>query len=136
MLGPELLRSSRGAPTRGPGGAGRFEYSPFLSTRPGNTSPLPGRGATARVILQTEQRMASLRLTQRQWRIYLTVWLVALAAVTGTLVGVALPRLLAKPPPATLSGGLIINPHVHAPSFTLRDQRGAMVSPSDLRGRV
>jgi protein SCO1/2 len=80
--------------------------------------------------------MASLRLTQRQWRIYLTVWLVALAAVTGALVGVAVPRLLAKPPPATLSGGLVINPHVHAPSFTLRDQRGAMVSPSDLRGRV
>jgi cytochrome oxidase Cu insertion factor (SCO1/SenC/PrrC family) len=80
--------------------------------------------------------MASLRVTQRQWRIYLTVWLVALAAVTGTLVGVALPRLLAKPAPASLSGGLIISPNVRAPSFTLRDQRGAMVSPADLRGRV
>jgi cytochrome oxidase Cu insertion factor (SCO1/SenC/PrrC family) len=81
--------------------------------------------------------MASVRLTRRQWRIYLTVWLVALAAVTGALVGVAVPRLLAKPAaPATLSGGLIINPSVPAPSFTLRDQQGAMVSPSALRGRV
>ena len=80
--------------------------------------------------------MASLRLTQRQWRIYLTVWLVALAAVTGALVGVTLPRLLAKSPPPRLSGGVIINPQQQAPSFTLRDQRGAMVSPSDLRGRV
>jgi protein SCO1/2 len=80
--------------------------------------------------------MASLRLTQRQWRIYLTVWLVALAAVTGTLLGVTVPRLLAKSPPPTLSGGLIIKPQVQAPSFTLRDQRGAMTSPADLRGRV
>jgi cytochrome oxidase Cu insertion factor (SCO1/SenC/PrrC family) len=80
--------------------------------------------------------MASVRLTQRQWRIYLTVWLVALAAVTGTLVGVAVPRLLARPPAATLSGGVIINPSVPAPTFTLRDQTGAMVSPSTLRGRV
>jgi protein SCO1 len=80
--------------------------------------------------------MASLRLTQRQWRIYLTVWLVALAAVTGTLVGLTVPRLLAKSPPPRLSGGVIINPQVPAPSFRLRDQRGAMISPSDLRGRV
>jgi protein SCO1 len=81
--------------------------------------------------------MASVRLTRRQWRIYLTVWLVALAAVTGALVGVAVPRLLAKPAaPTALSGGLIINPSVPAPSFTLLDQHGAMVSPSTLRGRV
>lgn len=80
--------------------------------------------------------MASLRMTQRQWRIYLTVWLVALATVTGALVGVTLPRILAKPPPPRLSGGVIINPQQQAPSFTLRDQRGAMISPSDLRGRV
>jgi protein SCO1 len=81
--------------------------------------------------------MASLRLTQRQWRIYLTVWLVALAALTGTLIGVTVPRLLAKSPPPSLTGGLIINPHsVPAPAFTLRDQRGAMVSLPDLRGRV
>ena len=81
--------------------------------------------------------MASLRLTRRQWRIYLTVWLVALAAVTGTLVGVAAPRLFAKPPPpAGLSGGVILNPSVPAPSFTLRDQQGALISPSQLQGRV
>jgi protein SCO1 len=81
--------------------------------------------------------MASVKLTGRQWKIYLTVWLVALAAVTGALVGVAVPRLLAKPPAAaTLGGGVIINPSVPAPSFTLRDQHGAMVSPSTLRGRV
>jgi cytochrome oxidase Cu insertion factor (SCO1/SenC/PrrC family) len=81
--------------------------------------------------------MASVRLTRRQWKIYLTVWLVALAAVTGALVGVAVPRLLAKPlAAATLGGGVIINPSVPAPSFTLRDQHGAMISPSTLRGRV
>ena len=81
--------------------------------------------------------MASFRLTQRQWRIYLTVWLVALAAVTGTLVGVAAPRLFAKPaPPAGLSGGVILKPSLPAPAFSLRDQQGAMISPSQLRGRV
>jgi protein SCO1/2 len=81
--------------------------------------------------------MASLRLTRRQWRVYLTVWLVALAAVTGALVGVAAPRLLARPaPPARLSGGLILNPSVPAPAFTLRDQTGSMISPETLRGRV
>jgi protein SCO1/2 len=81
--------------------------------------------------------MASLRLTRRQWRIYLTVWLVALAAVTGTLIGVTLPRLLAPSPSPSLGGGMIIKPHtVQAPAFTLRDQRGATVSLSDLRGRV
>ena len=80
--------------------------------------------------------MASIRLTRRQWTIYLTVWLVALAAVTGTLVGLAVPRLFAKAPSPTLSGGVILNPAVPAPSFTLRDQQGAMISPSALRGRV
>jgi len=82
--------------------------------------------------------MASLRLTRRQWRVYLTVWLVALAAVTGALVGVAAPRLFARPAaaPARLSGGVIINPSVQAPAFTLRDQSGAMISPATLRGQV
>ncbi len=81
--------------------------------------------------------MASLRLTRRQWRIYLTVWLVALAAVTGTLIGVTLPRLLVPSPPPSLTGGVVINPGtVPAPGFTLLDQRGAMVSLPDLRGRV
>jgi cytochrome oxidase Cu insertion factor (SCO1/SenC/PrrC family) len=83
--------------------------------------------------------MASVRLTRRQWRIYLTVWLVALAAVTGALVGVAVPRLLAKQPAApaaALGGGVIINPSVPAPSFYLRDQAGAIVSMSTFRGSV
>ena len=81
--------------------------------------------------------MASLRLTRRQWRIYLTVWLVALAAVTGTFAGIMVPRLLAKSPAPTLSGGLVIKSHsVQAPDFTLRDQQGKMVSLPDLRGRV
>ena len=81
--------------------------------------------------------MASVRLSRRQWRIYLTVWLVALAAVTGALVGVTVPRLLAKPVAATtLGGGVIINPSVPAPSFYLRDQQGATVSMSTFRGSV
>lgn len=81
--------------------------------------------------------MASLRLTRRQWRIYLAVWLVALAAVTGALVGVAAPRLFSRPaPPPRLSGGVILNPSVQAPAFTLRDQQGTMISLSDMRGRV
>jgi protein SCO1 len=81
--------------------------------------------------------MPSLRLNQRQWRIYLTVWLVVLAVVTGTLIGVTVPRLLATAPSPILTGGVVINPHtVQAPDFSLRDQRGAMVSLLDLRGRV
>jgi cytochrome oxidase Cu insertion factor (SCO1/SenC/PrrC family) len=81
--------------------------------------------------------MASLRLTQRQWRIYLTVWLVALAAVTGTLIGITVPRLLMRAPVPVLGGGIVIKANsVQAPAFTLRDQRGVMVSLSDLRGRV
>ena len=82
--------------------------------------------------------MASLRLTQRQWRIYLTVWLVALAALTGTLIGVLVPRLLISPSPASLAGGLVMKAHtVPAPDFTtLHDQRGAIISLADLRGRV
>jgi protein SCO1/2 len=81
--------------------------------------------------------MASLRLTQRQWRIYLTVWLVALAVLTGTLIGVLLPRLLISHPPAGLTGGLVMKADsVPAPDFTLRDQRGATISLADLRGRV
>jgi len=81
--------------------------------------------------------MASVRLTRRQWRIYLTMWLVALAAVTGTLIGLTIPRLLATSPPSSLSGGVIIRPHqVRAPDFALRDQTGAMVSLPALRGRV
>jgi protein SCO1/2 len=81
--------------------------------------------------------MATLRLTQRQWRIYLTVWLVALAALTGTLIGVLVPRLLVSHPSPSLTGGLVMQAHsVPAPDFTLRDQRGASISLTDLRGRV
>ncbi|MDQ6877404.1 MAG: SCO family protein [Candidatus Dormibacteraeota bacterium] len=81
--------------------------------------------------------MSSLRLTQRQWRIYLTVWLVVLAAVTGTLICVTVPRLLAGHPSPSLTGGIVLKANsVPAPGFTLRDQRGATVSLSDLRGRV
>jgi protein SCO1/2 len=81
--------------------------------------------------------MASLRLTQRQWKLYLTVWLVALAAVAGALVGVVAPRFFARPAaPAALSGGVILDPAVPAPAFTLLDQQGDMVSPAALRGRV
>jgi cytochrome oxidase Cu insertion factor (SCO1/SenC/PrrC family) len=81
--------------------------------------------------------MASLRLTQRQWRIYLTVWLVVLAALGGTLIGVLVPRLLVTTPPPTLGGGLVIKAGtVPAPDFALRDQRGTTVSLADLRGEV
>jgi protein SCO1/2 len=81
--------------------------------------------------------MATLRLTQRQWRIYLTVWLVALAALTGTLIGVLVPRLIVSHPSSSLTGGLVMQAHsVPAPDFTLRDQRGASISLTDLRGRV
>jgi protein SCO1/2 len=81
--------------------------------------------------------MASLRLTQRQWRIYLAVWLVALAILVGTLVGVLLPRLLVSRPAPVLSGGLVMPANsVPAPDFALRDQRGAMISLAALRGRV
>jgi cytochrome oxidase Cu insertion factor (SCO1/SenC/PrrC family) len=81
--------------------------------------------------------MASLRLTQRQWRIYLTVWLVALAVLTGTLIGVLVPRLFIRPPSPGLTGGIVMQAHsVPAPDFTLRDQRGATVSLAELRGSV
>jgi cytochrome oxidase Cu insertion factor (SCO1/SenC/PrrC family) len=81
--------------------------------------------------------MASLRLTQRQWRMYLAVWLVALAALTGILIGVLVPRLLVSAPSRSLTGGLVMKANsVPAPGFTLRDQRGATFSLADLRGKV
>jgi cytochrome oxidase Cu insertion factor (SCO1/SenC/PrrC family) len=68
---------------------------------------------------------------------YLAVWLVALALVGGGLAGLALPRLLAKSPPASLGGGMVMQPNdVPAPAFTLRDQSGSTVALSDLRGKV
>ena len=80
---------------------------------------------------------ASIRLTQRQWRIYLAVWLVAVAILVGTLVGLLLPRLFVKHPAPTLSGGLVMPANsVPAPDFALLDQRGAMISLATLRGHV
>jgi cytochrome oxidase Cu insertion factor (SCO1/SenC/PrrC family) len=81
--------------------------------------------------------MASLRLTQRQWRIYLAVWLIALAILIGTLAGVLLPRLLVRHPAPSLSGGLVMPANaVPAPDFALQDQRGATITMATLRGRV
>lgn len=81
--------------------------------------------------------MARLHLTQRQWRVYLVVCLVALAAITGTLAGLLLPRLLAPAPGPVLGGGVVMGAgQVAAPDFTLRDQTGATVSLRGLRGKV
>ena len=81
--------------------------------------------------------MGRVWLSERQWRMYLAVWLVALAVVAGGLAGLVVPRLLAKPPPAALGGGMVMQPDaVPAPAFTLRDQRGSTVGLSDLRGKV
>jgi protein SCO1/2 len=78
----------------------------------------------------------SLRLTERQWRIYLAVWLVALAAVIGVAAGIIAPKLLERPTPPTLIGDIVLTPPVAAPAFTLQDQNGAAVSLSQLKGRV
>jgi cytochrome oxidase Cu insertion factor (SCO1/SenC/PrrC family) len=81
--------------------------------------------------------MAPLRLTERQWRIYLAVWLAALAAIVGAVLGLTIPRLLTPSPPPVLVGGLVMNARaVPAPDFTLRDQLGSTVSLSHLRGKV
>jgi protein SCO1/2 len=78
----------------------------------------------------------TLRLTERQWRIYLAVWLVALAAVTGVALGVIAPKLLERSTPPRLVGDIVLNPPVSAPAFSLRDQNGSTVSLSQLRGSV
>jgi cytochrome oxidase Cu insertion factor (SCO1/SenC/PrrC family) len=81
--------------------------------------------------------MGRFHLTQRQWRIYLVSWLVAVAAITGALAGIFLPRLLAPAPTPILGGGLVMGAReVAAPDFTLRDQTGATVSMRQLRGKV
>lgn len=65
------------------------------------------------------------------------MWLVILAALTGTLIGVLVPMLFIRHPSPSLGGGIVINAHsVLAPDFTLRDQRGATVSLAELRGSV
>ena len=78
----------------------------------------------------------TLRLSEHQWRIYLAVWLVALAAVTGIAAGIIVPRLLERSSPATLVGDIVVIPPMAAPEFSLQDQEGANVSLSQLRGRV
>ena len=81
--------------------------------------------------------MLSLRLTQRQWRIYLAVWLAALAAIAGTIGGLTVVRLMHQPSPPSLGGGMVMDPHsVPASDFTLSDQSGRVLSLSDFRGHV
>jgi cytochrome oxidase Cu insertion factor (SCO1/SenC/PrrC family) len=82
------------------------------------------------------RNVRTLRLTERQWRIYLAVWLVALAAVTGVVAGIIVPKLLERPAPLTLVGDIVLSPPVAAPGFNLQDQNGASVSLSQLKGRV
>jgi cytochrome oxidase Cu insertion factor (SCO1/SenC/PrrC family) len=76
------------------------------------------------------------RLTERQWRIYVAVWVVALAAITGLAAGMIVPKLLAKSAPATLVGDIVINPQAAAPGFTLTDQQGSTISLSQFHGKV
>ena len=80
--------------------------------------------------------MRTLRLSDRQWRIYLAVWLVAVAAVIGVVAGFVAPKLLERPAPPTLIGDIVMNPPVTAPGFELQDQNGAAFSLSQLKGRV
>ena len=81
--------------------------------------------------------MGRLHLSERQWRVYLAIWLCALAAIAGVLVALVGPRLLAHPAPPALGGGVVMPPRqLAAPDFTLRDQRGEVVSLSQLRGKV
>jgi protein SCO1/2 len=82
------------------------------------------------------RNVRTLRLTERQWRIYLAVWLVALAAVIGVAAGIVAPKLLDRPAPPTLVGDIILSPPVAAPAFSLQDQNGTAVSLSQLKGRV
>jgi protein SCO1/2 len=82
------------------------------------------------------RNVRTLRLTERQWRIYLAVWLVALAAVIGVAAGFVAPKLLERPAPPTLVGDIVLSPPVAAPPFSLHDQKGSVVSLSQLQGRV
>jgi protein SCO1/2 len=80
--------------------------------------------------------MGRIRLTERQWRIYLAVWVVTLASLAGILAGMLIPGLLARPAPAKLVGDFVVNPPVMAPSFSLVDQRGNPFSLSSEHGQV
>jgi cytochrome oxidase Cu insertion factor (SCO1/SenC/PrrC family) len=81
--------------------------------------------------------VAALRLSPRQWRLYLVTWLVAVAAVIGVGAGLVIPKLTQHQPPPRLGGGMVMPPRaVQAPDFSLVDQQGKAISLSGLRGRV
>ncbi len=92
--------------------------------------------AVARRRAYSSDAVRRIHLTERQWRIYLAVWLVTLAALAGVLAGMTVPRLLARPAPARLVGDFVVNPPVAAPSFSLVDQRGDSFSLSGEHGKV
>jgi protein SCO1 len=73
-------------------------------------------------------------MTDRARRIYLAAWLVILAVVVGAGAGLLIAAHRGASPP-TLGGGVILQA-VMAPEFTLRDQRGDLVFPAGLHGRV
>jgi len=100
-------------------------------TAPGYTN---GQSSEWSAYVPTEVR--TLRLSDSQWRIYLAVWLMALAAVIGIAAGIIAPKLLNHPAGPTLIGDIVLNPPVAAPAFSLVDQKGATVSLSQLKGRV
>ena len=79
---------------------------------------------------------SAFKVTDRSLRIYLAVWLVVLAVVVGAGAGLLIASHRPGPPQA-LRGGIVFRAGlVRAPEFHLRDQRGDVVSPSGLRGRV
>ena len=76
------------------------------------------------------------RMSEQARRIYLSIWLILLAVVVGAGAGLFIATHRPPVPPA-LSGGVVFRAGlVPAPDFQLRDQRGAVISPSVLRGRV
>lgn len=81
--------------------------------------------------------MGRVTLSERQWKTYVAVWLIALGAVAGVAGGLFVTRLMNQPPPPVLGGGVVMDPRaVAAPDFTLRDQSGRTVSMSGFRGTV
>lgn len=81
--------------------------------------------------------MGRVTLSDRQWKTYVAVWLIALGAVLGVAGGLFLVRFMNPPPAPVLGGGVVMDPRaVVAPDFTLRDQTGQAVTMSGLRGRV
>lgn len=81
--------------------------------------------------------MGRVTLSDRQWKTYVAVWLIALGAVVGVGGGLLLTRLMNQPAPPVLGGGVVLAPKaVAAPDFTLRDQAGREVTMSGFRGKV